>query len=163
MYAIENVGVILKMLKYNLPKIIEELSLLPDYNNQIYLQGNTPFMDPIEPTVGQNYLHVDNNELQYDQPLFDMPYINEIMEEHQLVRTRVMKMKPKTCYYWHNDSTKRLHIPVVTHEHCFLLVDNERLHLPATGEAYVVDTTKMHTALNASKIDRIHIVGAFSV
>ena len=73
-----------------------------------------------------------------------------------------MKMKPKTCYLWHADKTKRLHIPVYTHPHCFLLVDGEQFHIPADGKAVVVDTTKMHTALNASKIDRIHIVGAFS-
>ena len=127
-------------MKYDLSKIKEELSTLPEYDSQLYLQGNTPYMDPIEPTIGQNYLHVDNNELQYDQPLFDIPYINDIMEEHKLVRTRLMRMKRKTCYYWHKDSTKRLHIPIVTHEHCFLLVDGEQTHLPATGEAYVVDT-----------------------
>lgn len=149
-------------MQYNLSKIQAELNLLPKYDNQIYLQGNSADMDPIKPTIGQNYLHVDNNELEYNIALFDMPYINSIMKQHALVRTRVMRMKRKTCYYWHKDSTKRLHIPIVTHEHCFLLVDNERLHLPATGEAYIVDTTKMHTALNASKIDRIHIVGAFS-
>jgi aspartyl/asparaginyl beta-hydroxylase (cupin superfamily) len=83
------------------------------------------------------------------------------MLEHNLVRTRIMKMKPKTCYLWHADKTKRLHIPIITHPHCFLLIDNERIHIPATGEAYVIDTTKNHTALNCSKIDRIHIVGAF--
>ena len=70
-------------------------------------------------------------------------------------------MKPKCCYYWHNDKTKRLHIPVQTHEHCFLLLGNERVYLPADGTAYVVYTTKKHTALNCSKVDRIHIVGAF--
>tara|TARA_B110000908_G_C10133631_1_gene393400 strand:+ start:63 stop:533 length:471 start_codon:yes stop_codon:yes gene_type:complete len=156
------VGVILEM-KYDLYKIQEELLSLPDYKNQIYLQGYSVDMDPIEPTIGQNYLHVDQNESEYCVPLFDIPYINGIMKEHKLLRTRLMRMKPKTCYYWHNDSTKRLHIPIVTHEHCFLLVDGVQTHLPATGQAYVVDTTKMHTAFNASKIDRIHIVGAFSV
>ena len=75
----------------------------------------------------------------------------------------MMLMKPRTCYYYHNDNTKRLHIPVETNENCFLLVDSKLLHLPADGSAYTVDTTKMHTALNASKEDRIHIVGAFRV
>lgn len=150
-------------MKYDLSKIKEELETLPEYDNQLYLQGYSADMDPIEPTIGQNYLHVDQNEHDYCVPLFDIPYINSIMEEHKLIRTRLMRMKKKTCYYWHSDATKRLHIPIVTHEHCFLLVDGEQFHLPATGEAYVVDTTKMHTALNASKIDRIHIVGAFSV
>lgn len=146
---------------YDLEKIKFELESLPDYSNQIYLQGTHGSMDPIEPTQGDNYLTVDINEKDYYVPLFNIPYINSIMNEHKLVRTRVMKMKPKTCYYWHNDTTKRLHIPVITHEHCFLLLDNERVHLPADGSAYVIDTTKMHTALNCSKINRVHIVGCF--
>ena len=36
---------------------------------------------------------------------------------------------------------------------------NDRIHLPADGTAYEVDTTVNHTALNCSKVDRIHIVG----
>ena len=71
-----------------------------------------------------------------------------------------MKMKPKTCYYWHHDKTKRLHIPMVKHMNIvFYYLDNDRIHLPADGTAYEVDTTVNHTALNCSKIDRIHIVG----
>lgn len=149
------------MFCYDLERIKTELDTLPDYKSQIYLQGNDPNMNPFEPTEGQNYLLVDKTEELYDYPLFNIPYINQIIEEHDLCRTRVMKMKPKTCYYWHNDLTKRLHIPVVTHEHCFLVLEDERIHLPATGEAYIVDTTKFHSAMNCSKIDRIHIVGCF--
>ena len=67
-------------MKYDLTKIKKELSFLPEFNTQIYLQGNDPHMDPIEPTKGQNYLEVDNNEKDYDIPLFNFPYINEIME-----------------------------------------------------------------------------------
>jgi len=144
---------------YNLSKIKEELDTLPEYDNQLYLQGNSSNMDPIEPTRGQNYLHVDNNELEYNINLFDIPYINSIMDEHKLVRTRLMRMKPKACYLWHKDLTQRLHIPIVTNDHCFLLLDSDRIHIPATGEAYVIDTRKMHTALNCSKENRIHIVG----
>lgn len=150
-------------MNYSLSKIKEELDTLPKYDNQLYLQGNSSNMDPIEPTKGQNYLHVDNNELEYNINLFDIPYINSIMDEHKLVRTRLMRMKKKTCYYWHKDSTKRLHIAIDTHPHCFLLVDGEQFHIPADGTPHIIDTTKMHTALNASKQDRIHIVGAFSV
>ncbi len=149
-------------MQYDLDMIKEELLTLPEYDNQVYLQGSYLDMDPISPTIDQNYLHVDSNEAEYSINLFDtLPYINSIMDEHKLLRTRVMKMKPRTCYYWHFDNTKRLHIPIVTNPHCFLLIDGTQIHLPATGEAYIMDTTKPHTALNASKEDRIHIVGAF--
>ena len=42
-------------------------------------------------------------------------------------------------------------------------LDGKQFHIPADGNAHIVDTTKMHTALNASKQDRIHIVGALRV
>lgn len=148
-------------MKYDIDRIRAELDSLPKYDRQVYLQGDDPDMDPFEPTIGNNYLLADRTETLFTYPLFDIPYINSIMEEHDLCRTRVMKMPPKTCYYWHNDKTMRLHIPVVTHEHCFLVMEDERLHLPADGTAYTIDTRKMHSAMNCSKIDRIHIVGCF--
>jgi|TARA_B110000977_G_C10895099_1_gene422970 hypothetical protein len=146
-------------MKYDLKIIEKELSTLPKYDKQLYLQGNKKDMNPEEGS-GSGY-DIDISEHTYTIPLFDIPYINSILKEHDLVRTRLMKMKPKSCYLWHNDKTKRLHIPIKTHEHCFLLIDNERLHLPADGTAYEIDTTQKHTALNCSKEDRIHIVGVY--
>ena len=146
--------------QYDLEKIKKELETLPDYNKQLYLQGYSKDMNPEEGT-GKGY-DIDNNEHTYTVPLFDMPYINSIMEEQKLTRTRLMRMKPKSCYLWHNDLTQRLHIPIVTNEHCFLLLDNDRIHIPATGEAYVIDTRKMHTALNCSIYNRTHIVGVLT-
>ena len=148
---------------YDLDVITKELATLPDYSNQIYLQGTDRNMDPIHPTKGANYLNADANEEDYWVPLFDIPYINSIMTEHDLTRTRVMKMTSKTCYYWHNDVSKRLHIPVITNPNCFLVFEDGPVHLPATGEAYVIDTTKFHSAMNASKQDRIHIVGCLPI
>ena len=146
-------------MRYDLDLIRKELDTLPNYNKQLYLQGYSKDMNP-EEGADSGY-DVDESEHTYDVPLFDIPYINKIISENNLVRTRLMKMKSKTCYLWHADKTKRLHIPVYTHAHCFLLIDEDRIHLPADGTAYIVDTTKNHTALNCSKKDRIHIVGAF--
>ena len=148
-------------MKYDLELIKKELNTLPEYDTQLYLQGDTPDMIADEPI--KNYLLVDETEKDFWVPLFDIPYINSIMKDNNLVRTRIMKMKPKTCYYWHHDKTKRLHIPIQTHEHCFLLLDNDRIHLPADGTAYEIDTRLNHTALNCSKIDRIHIGGVLHV
>ena len=92
-------------MKYDLEKIKEELDTLPSYDTQLYLQGDTKDMDSHEAI--RNYLLVDETENDFNIPLFDLPYINSIMKKHNLVRTRVMKMKPKTCYYWHHDKTKR--------------------------------------------------------
>ena len=105
---------------------------------------------------------IDEEELLWDVNLFDFPYINSILDERKLCRTRIMKTKPKSCYLWHKDPRKRLHIPITTNEHCFLLLEHDgRMHLPATGESYIVDTTQYHTQVNASREERIHIVGTF--
>ena len=36
---------------------------MPEYDYQIYLQGDTKDMNPIAPTIGQNYLIVDETEI----------------------------------------------------------------------------------------------------
>ena len=144
-------------MKYDLEKIKEELDTLPSYDTQIYLQGDTEDMDSHEAI--KNYLLVDDTENDFNIPLFDLPYINSIMKKHNLVRTRVMKMAPKTCYSYHQDPSKRVHIPLITNEKCFFVVADEVIRLPADGNYYVIDTTKLHTFVNASFEDRIHIVG----
>ena len=85
--------------------------------------------------------------------------INSIIEELNMYRTRVLVLKPKVCYSIHSDPVKRIHIPVITNENCWLIVNKEIIHLPADGRHYEIDTTQKHTALNGSWEDRIHIVG----
>lgn len=147
---------------YDLSKIKEELNLLPEYETQIYLQGKEKGIDPIEPVKGRAWEEIDKEESLWDVNLFDIPYINSILDAQNLCRTRIMKTRPKTCYLWHKDPEKRYHIPVKTNEYCFLLLERDgRIHLPATGEGYIVDTTQFHTQVNASREERIHIVGTF--
>ncbi len=149
-------------MQYDLSKIKEELNWLPKYDTQIYLQGKEKEIDPIEPVKGRVWEEIDKEELLWDVNLFDIPYVNSILIEQNLCRTRIMKTRPKTCYLWHKDPRKRYHIPVKTNEHCFLLLERDgRIHLPATGEGYIVDTTQFHTQVNASREERIHIVGTF--
>ena len=68
-------------------------------------------------------------------------------------------MRPYQCYSYHRDQTKRLHIPIITNDKCFLVVDDEVVRTPIEGNSYVIDTTKIHTAVNASFEDRIHLIG----
>ena len=82
-----------------------------------------------------------------------------LIDKFNMVRTRVMRMHPKTCYTYHKDHTKRLHIPLITNENCMFIIDDKIYRYPADGNYYVVDTTKKHTAVNASFEERIHIVG----
>jgi hypothetical protein len=147
--------------KVNLDIIKQEIKILPDYLDQICLQGTR---DNLNPFFGCGLFTADPNkknltEKDFNVCIFDMPYLNSIIKKHNLYRVRLMKLKPKTCYYYHQDWSKRFHIPIKTNEKCFFIIDEKVSHLKADGSCYIVDTTKKHTALNGSKEDRIHIVG----
>jgi len=88
-------------------------------------------------------------------------YIYELLtvlkEHYDVGRTRLMFMESKKCLTWHTDSTPRMHIPIVTHESCKMVWENQTLHMPA-GNLFWVDTRKPHTAFNGSYSQRIHLV-----
>jgi len=146
----------------DIQKILNELKLLPEYDKQIMLQGVNSKADH---SYGTGRLDdIDNSVKEWEQDfkefLFpELEYVNFILKKLNMTRTRVMKMAPKTCYSYHQDPSKRVHIPLITNEKCFFVVADEVIRLPADGNHYVIDTTKLHTFVNASFEDRIHIVG----
>lgn len=89
-------------------------------------------------------------------------YLEEIFVAlpFQPFRARLMGLDPATCYAIHNDLTPRYHIAVKTSPQArFIFVDREKLiHIPADGRVYFVDTRETHTAFNAGKEMRLHIV-----
>ena len=142
----------------DIERILLELESLPNYEDQISLQGVDGISSPFY-GVGKT-IKLNHAETEFVVPLFSqLVYINSILEDLKMYRTRVIKMKPKTCYTYHKDYTKRIHIPIITNEKCMFIIDDEVVRFPADGDYYLVDTTKMHTAINASFEDRIHIVG----
>lgn len=140
----------------NIDLILLELEKLPNYNTQIMLQ-RTEIDDPFYGTG--KVLELNHTEEEFIHPQFDIPYTNNIIKELNMYRTRLMKMKPKTCYTYHLDLTKRMHIPLITNEKCMFIIDDVVHRYPADGNHYLIDTTKMHTAINASTENRIHLVG----
>jgi hypothetical protein len=141
----------------DIERILLELELLPEYDTQIMIQSVKGIDDPfygIGRSKNSNHL-----EKEFTEPLFDFKYTNKIIQKNGMYRTRVMRMKPKTCYTYHRDRTKRMHIPLVTNEKCMFIVDDIVYRYPADGKSYLIDTTLRHTAINASFEDRIHIVG----
>jgi len=77
-------------------------------------------------------------------------------------RARLMRMPKKSCLTIHNDTCLRYHYAIKTNPACFLvhMTGNvgEFHHVPADGYLYEMDGTKTHTAVNASKQERIHLV-----
>ena len=83
--------------------------------------------------------------------------INIFSEKYGAVRGRYMMMNWKSCLTYHYDETPRIHLPLITNDGCFMIIDDktEKLHESTT---YMVDTTKRHTALNAGEHLRFHMV-----
>jgi hypothetical protein len=160
---------------FDLERIKREIDTLPEYDLQIALQG---IGDGDYQTGTISWKTKEINENEHIHFNFDLPYINSIITELNLCRTRVMRLRPISCYHYHWDKTPRIHIPVITNTHCIFMVDKELkeikppyhdqdicstdkdiFHLPADGNYYTIDTTMCHTAINLSPYDRIHIVG----
>lgn len=145
----------------NIERIKRELSNIPYYrkHSQIMLQGVEGQTDPFYGTGKISQLQ--HEEKEFIHPIFDScPYLNEVIKELGMYRTRILTLGPKSCYSYHNDPTKRIHIPIETHPiGCFMVVEEEVIRMPANGNYYVIDTTKHHTAVNADIKPRIHIVG----
>lgn len=92
---------------------------------------------------------------------FEGTYLGEVIDlvhaKFDAVRGRMMALDWKTCLTIHKDKTKRIHIPLITDKNCFMMIDDVP-HRLEFGNTYLTDTTKFHTAINASKIYRTHLV-----
>ena len=143
--------------KIDVERILLELEKLPKYDSQIMLQSPAGVTDPLL-GIGPSS-EFDYKEKDFTEPTFDLSYTNSVIQHLGMFRTRVMKMKMKTCYTYHRDPTQRIHIPLITNENCFFVIDDQVLRTPADGNHYLIDTRKMHTFVNASFKERIHIVG----
>lgn len=145
--------------KYDVEKIISELEsinyAINSNNNLQTWRGDFDVFDPInkERTAKTHFEETDITECYYD-----IPYINSIIKENNLYRTRVMTLRSKECYSYHTDPTPRMHIPVTTNNNCMFIVDEEILRMESVGHLYWLDTRLKHLALNGSFEDRIHIV-----
>tara|TARA_B100000508_G_C11400516_1_gene248050 strand:+ start:279 stop:722 length:444 start_codon:yes stop_codon:yes gene_type:complete len=140
----------------DIQRILLETQILPKYEDQLALQKA-----PGSKLSGQGTLSDldDVTENMFTEFIYDMPYTNSILKEHNVYRARLMKLKPRSNYTYHQDYTKRFHIPLITNDKCFFVIDEKVIRYPADGNYYIVDTTKLHTAINASTEDRIHIIG----
>ena len=78
----------------------------------------------------------------------------------KVYRTRLMVMEGRRCYSIHTDDNPRLHIAITTHNQAKFIFTSppEIIHIPADGHVWWVDTTKEHTAINASKDMRVHLL-----
>ena len=142
--------------KIDIQRILNELKKIPR-QEQIMLQK----VKGKDNNYGMGFLTTkDYPENEFNVLIYpELEYTNSIITELNMCRTRIMRMSRKSCYSYHCDPTKRIHIPLITNKNCFMVIEDEVFRYPADGNYYIVDTTKMHTFVNASKEERIHIVG----
>ena len=123
-----------KLQSVDIDTIISELKILPKFNTIICLQGSKETSDPMIDTVGgykspgmTRYLKEKYNitycAKDFIYPLFDIPYINSIMENLKMVSSRILNLRAKTCYTYHQDKPKRINIPLITNENCWLIIN----------------------------------------
>jgi hypothetical protein len=85
----------------------------------------------------------------------------EFQKKFTLGRYRIAVIKPKTCYGWHFDLEKRIHIPVFTNPGSFIITDDGKAtHLPSDGGCWMFFANNgYHTAINSSYTeDRVHLL-----
>ena len=83
---------------------------------------------------------------------------NTLSTEFKIGRMRIMRMKPWTCLTWHHDSSKRLHIPIISNPGNRLVITDTCYQLIADGSVYLVDTTQDHSAFNGGLEDRYNLL-----
>jgi len=143
----------------DIDKILLEIeTFIPQYDTQISIQGVIGNNDP---SYGTGRLKkLKHEEEDFTEILFpQMTYTNGVIQQLGMFRTRIMRVRPYSCYSYHVDPTQRMHIPLITNDDCFMIIEDQLYRYPADGNHYLVDTTKKHTFVNASLEDRIHLVG----
>lgn len=82
---------------------------------------------------------------------------NYLYENFKACRGRIMNMHHKSALSWHYDDSPRLHIPIKINKGSFMVLE-DNVYRFEVGKSYWIDTTKMHTAVNADFEYRIHLV-----
>jgi hypothetical protein len=161
-------------------RLYEDMSLLLGANNfwderQISLTSVTGEND-WTCSIG-SALQLSKPERMYSQINKDLEgtYIAELITKYNnYYRWRLLHIPPGQCYTIHTDAyservNKRLHIPVETNDDSYFcyygdkpangLETTVKFHHMALGNAYEVNTSQLHSAINWGTTSRFHIVG----
>ncbi len=129
-------------------------SLGKDWSKAKTINGALVVPDRKERLKEQDFKFLCNK---FKNTVFEYLY-NQIINNYQVGRVRLMKLPPHQCLSWHADSTDRLHYPIKTNPKCFMVIEDEIKHLPQ-NEWWLANTKEnYHTVFNGSEEDRIHLV-----
>jgi len=95
-------------------------------------------------------------------------YLLEVIEEIRRMgfapkRARIIRLTAGLASSWHRDCPEyrqfvRLHVPIITNPGCFFETEEERAHMSANGQSYLVKVNRMHRVVNHGDTDRFHLV-----
>lgn len=93
------------------------------------------------------------------------PYVRQVIASFDTVigRSRLMRVDggervaphSDIHYYWRD--RVRVHVPILTHPAVRFICDDGEIHM-APGEAWLLDTWRVHSVANDSPVQRIHLV-----
>lgn len=79
-------------------------------------------------------------------------------------RARIMILRGKSCLTWHTDKedARRFHVPIITNDGCMFVHETPTQRVVSqmldVGRLYSFNSSIPHTAINASRDDRVHLV-----
>jgi len=153
-------------------KQYDHLKLLDLYNS-LNMESNqinftTRGSDDMNDGVGSIFEYHPATEYCWNRihPHFKGTYLEEVYNDlsgdWMLGRGRFMLMDDNNrALTWHYDTDYRLHIPLMTTEESWFILDDKNLHRMAElGSLYSLEASRYHAALNLSRTNkpRLHIV-----
>jgi len=106
---------------------------------------------------------MDEKKFIHTNSLFKDTIFEEILNEWNGYRARILWLAPKSLYSLHHDPTGRVHLVIETNESTFFVFPREKPPviewLPDNGHLYLCDTKRPHTYINAHSFQRrLHMV-----
>jgi hypothetical protein len=133
-------------------------------HNQVSVTARCGALEPLYDAVGW----IPDGVAEADYSQITAPFIGTAFERFlkdlpfSYGRTRLMRMRPKSCLSIHADPTRRYHMALITNPDCYIVgvsgEDGSFHQIPADGILYRMDAHRTHTALNSGNKDRFHLV-----
>lgn len=143
--------------------VIPEINLKKTGTESYSFRGFKTSTGDIEfaPTAG-HFNRISNPEVwNHWRPGFEdrrlLDIVKDYFDVNKITRIRLIRMMPFACYSWHKDITLRIHIPLITNDETFMVIDKEIFHLDIDS-IYIANTLEPHTAFNGGKVDRYHLI-----
>ena len=145
-------------------QVIADVHPLFGGDNVISVTSRPNANQPLRDQIGWLPEGVRERDFRVINPEFRGTAIETLLNKlpFEFGRTRIMRMPKKSCLSIHWDTSLRYHYAVITNPACYLVCIDDDIgrfhHVPADSFLYEMDARRTHTAINASREARIHLV-----